>query len=353
MFGIVWLAFAVVACGDEIRVNDLVVCKRDNQILVNKKHPHPVVAGQELIVLKVNANQLFVDTGEQKGWIPSDLVDVSNRPHKSVSFTLHYKIIPGKSTSRVQFVSNLPRNIPGRQTVLELNYSIEPHKSFTKNGTDYAFYEFAKPKTPVDIKIDIKANIYRYDLETARKTGRPKETDTARWLISERFLESDAEEIKKAADQIPERDTLSTASDIMSFVQKTLKVASFRSKQFGAVGALKEKQGDCTEFADLFVALCRAKNIPARNCDGYLMVQPKEGDTVRHKWVEFYSPRHGWVPIDPMQIEMGNTTFQAMHNEYVYASNLRNDPTIGKYEFSQYTYWGDPITMEDNVTVHR
>ena len=35
-----------------------------------------------------------------------------------------------------------------------------------------------------------------------------------------------------------------------------------------AVEILKERRGDCSEHAVLFVALCRAAGIPARRCSG-------------------------------------------------------------------------------------
>ena len=59
----------------------------------------------------------------------------------------------------------------------------------------------------------------------------------------------------------------------------------------------------CEEYASLFVALCRASNIPARVIEGYsagYMVegQEKSADDIRHAWAEIYLKGYGWVPSE-------------------------------------------------------
>ena len=47
----------------------------------------------------------------------------------------------------------------------------------------------------------------------------------------------------------------------------------------GALYALKTKEGDCTEFMHLFVALCRANKIPARCIGGYVQREKRDFKT--------------------------------------------------------------------------
>lgn len=76
----------------------------------------------------------------------------------------------------------------------------------------------------------------------------------------------------------------------------------------GALWALQNGRGDCTEYGTLFVALMRAVGIPARTVTGHVSSRLSEGGIVNatrlwvdspHLWSEFYVGGYGWVPVDP------------------------------------------------------
>jgi transglutaminase-like putative cysteine protease len=57
--------------------------------------------------------------------------------------------------------------------------------------------------------------------------------------------------------------------------------------------------GSCTEYTFLYVALCRARGLPARYVGS--SVHRAAGpyvDTLFHRWAEVYLPPYGWVPVD-------------------------------------------------------
>ena len=59
--------------------------------------------------------------------------------------------------------------------------------------------------------------------------------------------------------------------------------------------------GSCSELSRLFVALCRARGIPARFASGSRLRERKTdvyADVVHHRWVEVFLPKFGWFPID-------------------------------------------------------
>ncbi len=63
----------------------------------------------------------------------------------------------------------------------------------------------------------------------------------------------------------------------------------------GALAMLQTKVGCCADYAMLFVAICRAAGIPARECSGFVV----KGGGTWHSWAEFYLPNLGWIPCDP------------------------------------------------------
>ncbi len=73
----------------------------------------------------------------------------------------------------------------------------------------------------------------------------------------------------------------------------------------GDVCALLQKPGGkCTDIHSVFVALCRAAGVPARELFGLRLGRREVVDITKwqHCWAEFYLPGYGWVPVDPADV---------------------------------------------------
>lgn len=64
---------------------------------------------------------------------------------------------------------------------------------------------------------------------------------------------------------------------------------------------LELKKGVCQDFAHLLLQLVRTAGIPARYVSGYVCSNNSSlrGEGATHAWVEIYSPKQGWLGIDP------------------------------------------------------
>jgi transglutaminase-like putative cysteine protease len=63
---------------------------------------------------------------------------------------------------------------------------------------------------------------------------------------------------------------------------------------------LRLKAGVCQDFTHLMLGLLRLRGIPCRYVSGYLHVERDSAEASQsHAWVEFFSPRAGWIPFDP------------------------------------------------------
>ncbi len=62
--------------------------------------------------------------------------------------------------------------------------------------------------------------------------------------------------------------------------------------------------GKCTDIHSVFVALCRAAGVPAREIFGVRLGKKARTDITgwQHCWAEFYLPGYGWVPVDPADV---------------------------------------------------
>jgi hypothetical protein len=52
---------------------------------------------------------------------------------------------------------------------------------------------------------------------------------------------------------------------------------------------------DCQLGSSLFIAICRARGIPARLASGYMLYDLAPG---YHYWSEIWQDGHGWLPFD-------------------------------------------------------
>jgi transglutaminase-like putative cysteine protease len=104
------------------------------------------------------------------------------------------------------------------------------------------------------------------------------------------------------------RKTVGTEKDARKAVQRiadfvyTLRKKSGDVGEASAVEILRDRQGDCSEHATLFVALCRAAGIPARRCSGYVSVGELWG---AHAWAEVWTG--AWIGVDPTTDDVGTS----------------------------------------------
>jgi hypothetical protein len=88
--------------------------------------------------------------------------------------------------------------------------------------------------------------------------------------------------------------TPAKAANLARWVASTI-IGTYDVATGTALATLRNKRGDCSEFANLYVALARASGIPARLVAGWSW-QP--GGFVRHAWAE-YLDGGSWTEIDP------------------------------------------------------
>ena len=137
------------------------------------------------------------------------------------------------------------------------------------------------------------------------------DADTARYLVSEAFIESDAPEIVAEAQKAVNGVTgaRARAERLTRYVNALLDKKPTVSLP-SAREVLRTKVGDCNEHTVLYVAMARALGIPARIAVGLVYIH---GAFYYHAWPEVYLPEGAggsglgagqsglglWLPVDP------------------------------------------------------
>lgn len=88
-------------------------------------------------------------------------------------------------------------------------------------------------------------------------------------------------------------------------VENTYRNPNTRGCGSGDVFALlKDPGGKCADISSIYIALCRAAGVPAREVLGIRMGKNPTQDitTWQHCWAEFFLPGTGWVSVDPADV---------------------------------------------------
>jgi transglutaminase-like putative cysteine protease len=128
----------------------------------------------------------------------------------------------------------------------------------------------------------------------------PRESDAARFLRPEPFLESDAPEIVAEASRVAGEivGARARAERLVRHVNDLLEKKPTISLP-SAREVLRTRVGDCNEHTALYVALARSLGIPARIAVGLVHLH---GAFYYHAWPEVYLEEKGgglWLPVDP------------------------------------------------------
>jgi len=142
----------------------------------------------------------------------------------------------------------------------------------------------------VTAKLDMIDNIPPYD---------PNSDVCKKYLGKEKsnIIDPTHKTIKAVADTF----WTETKGDIISYALKcyewTATNINYGKKNMGMFSIaelIKTKEGDCGNYASVFISLLRAKGIPARHI---AMINPNSSSY--HVTSEFYIPAYGWIPADP------------------------------------------------------
>lgn len=96
-----------------------------------------------------------------------------------------------------------------------------------------------------------------------------------------------------------EAGTLAWLHDLSNVIRTDIAYAIGTSDvDHSAEDAAQSGQGVCQDHAHVFIACCRAMNLPSRYVSGYLMMDDRTHQDATHAWAETFVPDLGWVGFD-------------------------------------------------------
>ena len=225
----------------------------------------------------------------------------------------NYEVKCDSGCTLLYLLTLVPRSHPGFQDIQKTTFSIKPFRVFTERNTCFAEFRIKNPQQAFDLSVLTEGRLYNTDYASGRSAPSIPQDSLTVFLQSTPLCESDSPQIRNMAARIMQReksdigrihDIWETVHDI-PFVYGPVK---------SALEILNSQEGCCTGKTNLFMALCRACGIPAREYYGIA-----SGEA--HAWPETYLEGRGWVKFEPTHFN--ETDYKSINGWHVRLSDGR------------------------------
>ena len=241
----------------------------------------------------------------------------------------------------------LIQDIPPYQQVVEMSITGSAYHAFEDEyGNLIAEFDL-KDIQPgesmvLEIRYWVKVNQLAYDISKCE--GELPKTFTS----PEMYIESNNPQLRALSAELADdkTDPCERARAFYDYAAERL-VYTYNGKDWGAQAALGEMGADCSEYADLMIALSRAAGIPARYLEGVLYLEPATAALAHseHAWLEVYLPNIGWTPMDPTlgrALIFRDKYFAANNSDHIIVTRGRNPSALRGGSYYSHIYWPGP-----------
>ena len=201
---------------------------------------------------------------------------------RRLRFTLTFVNPSAQPVDDVRFWCYLPANLDERQALAALEVSM-PHERITdRHGHNVLALKWDRMPAFAQKVVSLGTTT-----ELRPAAGPAPLADAPAWLAPERFIESDDPAVTALAATLRRATPMETLRAIYDAARRNVRDIGYVAEDLGARAALERHTGDCTEYADLVVALARANGIPARMLGGHVVEadgSPRAIDY--HNWAE-------------------------------------------------------------------
>ena len=225
-------------------------------------------------------------------------------PPREVSLQRSFELANASPTEAITVRFDTPDLEVSRNVVVVVRSETHPVVGVDRavNGMPRVAFEIQLPpggETHLEITWDL--TLRRFDA-LADTTGAPLlgSADATAYLEAADRIESDHPAIQATAEEVTMglAGSLAMVQAIVGFVRDHLDY-ELQTETRGALWALENGRGDCTEYATLAVALAQAADIPARVTGVENMVSTSGSSTYdNHSAAEFWVEGSGWTPVD-------------------------------------------------------
>ncbi|MDO4570526.1 MAG: transglutaminase-like domain-containing protein [Planctomycetia bacterium] len=255
-------------------------------------------------------------TAKDENWGPNAVSGCTLGDPKTLYWECGFTIIARGACSNITGTIPIPVDWPEQKVkIVEENFPAYAKVSVQKQAGGSSLLVFKINTLPAGENINLTA---KFEVENYSQVGPedvskykipdPKELGNLfkKYLLPSDKIESNNRKIRALAGEIgvDAENAWAEVEAVYDWVQANVKYENGKLK--GALAALEDGTGDCEELSSLFIAICRAKGVPART-----VWVPD------HCYAEFYlvdeNGNGAWFPCQPA----GDKAFGEMPFQYI------------------------------------
>ncbi|MBI4037781.1 hypothetical protein HY382_01895 [Candidatus Curtissbacteria bacterium] len=253
-----------------------------------------------LETLRQGRNQVYSFNKEQ---LTTSGISMSFGEKQVFEYTLNYYLYNKNVTAQIQEITLPPDN--NYQKVVLSSIEPPPVDVILDSDSNYVAKYRLGPKSGLNIAV--KGYVEVFSKPSRNIDNNLSAQERKKYTSPQKYWEIDSPEIRdKASDLKSPQEIYDFVSNYLTYSEQKLNQKNI--ERLGALAAYTNpREAVCMEFTDLFIALARAKGIPAREVVGYAYTQNSrlrplsfetQGDLL-HAWPEYWDDKLGWVQIDP------------------------------------------------------
>ncbi len=249
----------------------------------------------------------------------------------------------GEGTPEKQFLwVALIRSIAPYQAVHSRTISPSNYTLLTDEyGNEYAEFDFSAhpPGTKFTVTIEYELSVNEVTYEFGACQGE----SVSGYTQAELHIEANNPQIVGLANALAGKTPCESVRAFYDHVGDTL-TYHYNHNDWGAQATFGAMGADCTEYADLMIALSRAEGIPARYFEGLLFLQGTNAELaeVEHAWLDVYLPGVGWTAMDPTLGRHANERelyFGHYTPDHIIVTEGRSPSTLRGSSYLTHLYW--------------
>ena len=264
----------------------------------------------------------------------------AKEPHYPISRDIQYGFTLRNRTNHLlkeaEFWTYAPAKLTSTQRCVKVEIS-DPYQLIVDDlGNQILYFRFENLPPHTMKSITVKVSLGLSDMPNPIPVD-----DVQPFLRSEKYIESDHPELQQFAKRFESATPRETAENVFRWVANHISYAGYLRDSRGALYALRNRRGDCTEYMCLFTAICRANGIPARGIGGYVcsesgVLEPSS----YHNWTEFYE-EGTWRIADPQK-----KIFTENSSHYIAMRIIGESPKNPMGEYNRFRSAGDGLEVK-------
>jgi hypothetical protein len=230
-------------------------------------------------------------------------------------YKLEWTYTPQKALAQPDGYVRVPlptQNLPYQSARYEVA-GVRSHKMGSENGNEFLLVA-PDGENPFTVTAFVTVRPYSYRAELARVTeAAPVPSDVLPYLGETDRIDPQSPKIQAIAAPLEGGDPVTTIKNVLGYLNRTVRYDRRKAAFIHAEEVAERGAGDCGCYAALFVALCRANQIPAREVWGLSRSYDRRSRHPRasgsewfadHAWAEVYLPPVGWMAVEPQHADL-------------------------------------------------